>query len=46
MNPKAQAPDGVTVALPQFVADILGGELVQLGEVGRGQQVIGEAGAQ
>ena len=36
---EAQAPDGVAVALAQLVADVLGGELAQLGEVGGGQQV-------
>ena len=46
MLAQGQAPDGVAVALEEFVADVLGGELAQLREVGRGQQVIGEAGAQ
>ena len=39
-------PDGVAVARAQFVADVLGGELAQAGEVGGGQPVSGQDGAQ
>ncbi len=46
MSAEVQAPHGIAVALAQLVTDVLGGELVQLGEIGGGQQVGWEAGAQ
>ena len=43
---QAQVPDGVAVAGAQFVADTLGRELAQAGEVRGGQPVSGQAGTQ